>query len=138
MPEPPGAHDPDGVVMAALRAACPSFEPVWADHVADWAEHPDARGVYIDVATFAHHLVTLLGRGETTEFPRVFGAVERLYGSGDAGIRYLLTIGLLEAIQNIALNGPGPAFAARFRLWLGPLATAGWNEVHRFWGTADG
>lgn len=138
MKEPPSPHDPGGIAIAALRVACPSFETAWADHVSDWADDPAARGGYIDTAAFAGHLVSLLERGQTTESQTVFDAVERLYDTGDAGIRYLLTVGLLEAVQNIAANRRGWDFEARFRSWLGPTSIAEWDELHAFWGTSDG
>jgi hypothetical protein len=131
MREPPSPHDPDGRVIAAVRAACPSFEPAWAEHLVDWADDPDARGAYVDMGVFAEHLVTLLDRGETSEFPAVFGAMERLFVSGDAGVRYLLAYGLLESVQNVARNRHGRAFEEGFRTWLGPTTTFEWNEVNR-------
>jgi hypothetical protein len=123
--------------MPVLLEACPSFAPAWADYVESWSDEPE-RGGYLDVATFAHHLVGLLGRADTDEFPAVFRAVERLYEEGDAGQRYLLTFGLLESIQNVASNEHDWPFARRFRRWLGPTTLAAWDEVHRLWGTADG
>lgn len=135
--EPPALHDPIGVVITALRTACPSFEPAWARHLSDWVDDEEGRGAYLDCSAFANHLVILLERGQTEEFVAVFDALERLYAAHDAGAHDLLTVGLLEAIQNIAMNRQTPGLAARFRPWLGATATAEWNELHQLWGTAD-
>jgi hypothetical protein len=117
--EPPGPHDRQQVVMPALVAACPSFEDRWREHLAAWTGSED-RGIYIDLGEFAHHLVSLLERGETAEFPGVFATVEGLLRDGDEGVRYALKVGLLEDLGNIASNRSGWSFAARFRTWLGP------------------
>ena len=68
----PDTHDPDRTVMPALLDACPSFRTAWDAHIADWPDTAE-RGVYTDVADFAHHLVDLLERDEIKEFEAVFG-----------------------------------------------------------------
>ena len=134
MIEPSGPHDPDGLVIAALLVACPSFAEPWRDHVAGpYGEiGPD-----IDSGVFAQHLVGLLEANRTNEFAAVFAAVERLLVDGDDGIRYLVAFGLIENVQNISSNRRDWAFAARFREWLGPTTRSAWDEVHRVWGTSD-
>jgi hypothetical protein len=119
--------------MPALLAACPSFEPVWRDIVADWSA-TEERGPYTDLGFFAHHLVSLLERYETAEFATVFATLERLFRDGDDGIRYLLKVGLLEDLGNIASNQRDWSFAERFRDWFGPAATVAWDELHEEWG----
>jgi hypothetical protein len=56
---------------------------------------------------------------------------------GDPGIRYLVTFGLIEGIQNVSSNRHGWPFAARFRPWLGSNTANAWDHVHRLWGTTD-
>lgn len=84
-----------------------------------------------------NHLVDLLEANDTVEFPAVFEAVERLLVEGDPGIRYLVTFGLIEGIQNVSSNRHGRPFAARFRPWLGSNTANAWDHVHRLWGTTD-
>jgi hypothetical protein len=121
--------------MPALIAACPSFEARWREML---DERPQAdQGVYIGLGEFATHLVALLRPDETTEFPGVFAAVERLFRDGDDGMRVALKVGLIEGIGNVASNQQGWPFAARFRTWLGPAATTAWDDLHREWGTSD-
>jgi hypothetical protein len=134
MTEPPGPHDPEGVVVKALLAACPSFADRWTEHL---ASSDGGIGPYIDAGAFANHLVDLLDWDETTEFPAVFDAVERLLTEGDDGVRYLVTWGLIESLQNVASNRSEWAFAGRFRQWLGPATLSAWDEVHVLWGTSD-
>ena len=134
--EPPGPHDPDNLIVPALLDACPSFAPLWREHLAAF---PDAEGhlPYVALGTFATHLVAQLEGGKTEEFGRVFSTVERLWRDGDDGIRYAIKVGLLEDLGNVASNRMGWPFASRFRAWFGPHANAAWDELHREWGTSD-
>jgi len=138
MLEPVGPNDPDRTIMPALLAVCPSFKEPWDQHVADRAgDDAHERGVYIDVGVIADHLVGLLERGETREFPVFFDTVERLLREGDDGVVNVLKVGLLEDLGNIAANRDGWPFAAQFREWFGPATTDAWDDLHRFWGTSD-
>jgi hypothetical protein len=128
-------EDRSGSVLPALRAACPTFESRWQAHVATWAGEPAGR--YNDISAFAHHLVDLLERNQTAEFPEVFAIVERLLAADEVGVRELITVGLLEDLQSIAMSRNDPQITARFRTWLGPITAMAWDEVHRFWGTPD-
>jgi hypothetical protein len=132
--EPVGPHDPNGTVIAALRAACPSFAGPWQDHVRSFSGRI---GPYVDAGAFASHLVDLLESDATSEFHEVFETVERLLIEGDDGIRYLVAFGLIEDLQNISSNRHDWSFAARFRPWLRPATMEAWDEVHDLWGTSD-
>ena len=134
MQEPSGPHDPNGKIVTALLEACPSVVPEWRAYMAT----SSARGgVYSDLGTFAHHLVSLLERGELSEFPALFAAVEGLLASQDDGVRYAVKIGLLEDLGNIAANRRGWSWTAQFRGWFGPATAAAWAELHRDSGTSD-
>jgi hypothetical protein len=132
MVEPPEPHDPNGSVIQALLDSCPSFTRPWREYL-----DSGRGGPYIDAGVFAKHLVDCLERGATAEFPAAFGVIERLLTEGDAGIRYLVTFGLIEDLQNLASNRHDQHFAARFRPWLGPTTTVSWDEVNRVWGSSD-
>jgi hypothetical protein len=133
MKEPTGPHDPGRQLTQALLAASPSIATKWADHLADWA--PEQPPVYMDAMIFSHHLVDLVESSQTSELPAVFRAVEELMRTGDPGVRYLVTYGLIEGIQNVAANRHGYSFERRFREWLLPATETAWDEVHRMWGT---
>jgi hypothetical protein len=134
MIEPPGQHDPEGVVIKALIAACPSFADRWREHL---ARSDGGIGPYVDAGAFAGHLVDLLDSGQTSEFPALFDAVEQVLIDGDDGVRYIVTYGLIESLQNLASNRSGWALAGRFRQWLRPTTLSAWDEVHTYWGTSD-
>jgi hypothetical protein len=143
IPEPPGPHDPDQLLMPAFLAACPSLEGAWPEEQERWGSihrgprDGDAPGIYYDLGLLAHHLVRLLETDETREFPSVFAVVERFLVVGDAVIRYPVQVGLLEDLGNIASGQRGWPFAARFREWFGPATNLAWDELHEMWGTSD-
>ena len=121
----------------SLRESCPSFEPAWQSHLADWAGYREAPGFYTHVGVFARHLVALLEVGDVSEFPGVFSTIEALVSSDNPDVHELAKVGLLEDLGNIAANHRDWAFAGQFRTWLGPRSTIAWDELHRFWGTSD-
>ncbi len=127
--------DPVTSVMPALLESCSSFHNAWDLHLAEWGD--EERGVYIDVGVFSDHLVGLLERGDTQEFPAVFDTVERLLREGDDDVVNVVKIGFLEDLGNIAANRHDWPFAARFREWFGPATNDAWDDIHRFWGTSD-
>ena len=90
------------------------------------------------MAEFARHLVDRMATGDTSEFEATFDVVEDLLRTGDEVVVEVLTVGLLEDIQNGGANRYGWPFVASFRPWLGPLTTDRWDLLHRDWGTSDG
>ena len=130
-----GPVDPVRSVMPAFLGSCGSFRDAWDSHLADRGD--DERGVYIDVGVFADHLVGLLERGDTQEFPAVFDAVECFLREGDDDVVAVVKVGLLEDLGNVASNRHGWPFAARFHEWFGPATNDAWDEIHQFWGTSD-
>lgn len=111
--------------MPLLLEACPSFR-----ETRDAA--PDAEGLlYVELGNFTRHLVALIQRGSTSELPATFDVVERLLVKGDAQVKEAATIGLLEGIQNAALNGGVPLepIAAHLK----PESHKSWVGLLRFW-----
>jgi hypothetical protein len=121
--------------MEALLGACPSFANEWARHRSEWDADGTDRAPYVAVAVFAKHLVELMEGDATSEFDAVFAQVERLLDSGDAGVRYLTTVGLLESIGNVASNAHGWPWAEQFTTWFGPATEVAWGQLHELWGT---
>ena len=125
--------DRSGLVMPALVAACPSFE---ADRASLPVSLGDTGAPYQDIADFARHLVAKLERNEVSEFPEVFGEIERLLGANQVGVRELLVVGLLEDLQG-GSDGVGRDLVEGFRAWLGPITSRAWDEVASFWRDVD-
>jgi hypothetical protein len=112
-------------VMALLLEACPSFAEKWKEHR---AFYDDEDLLYVVLGEFARHLVELQHAKQTDEFPAVFNVVERLHVSGDAYVKEAATIGLLEAIQNIAGDK-----AEEFTQYLKPESAKWWQKLDAFW-----
>ncbi len=65
----------------------------------------------------------------TAQFQKLFSTVESLLQNGDGEIQNLISVGLLEDIQNIASHR---SFSLDvFRVYLGPQSLIAWDEVNR-------
>jgi len=100
----------------------------------DGWSHPAAAeetGPYSVLASLALHLVDLSDAGPFALFPAVFGALERWLARGDAAIRNVLIVGLIEDLQNISLNR-GIALDS-WEEWLGTRSRDAWDVVMGMW-----
>jgi hypothetical protein len=114
-------------IIPLLLAACPSFRPVWEEHLADC----DEEITYAVLGDFARHLRHLHHQNQSGVFPAVAQVVERLHVEGDHYVREAATIGLLEAIQNVwGHEGTDPEMFARHLL---PVSTKWWQSLIDFW-----
>jgi hypothetical protein len=112
-----------------LLSACPSFQRAWDEYANDPAY--DEELLYIHLAEFANHLVSLLKSQDVSEFEAVFAVTEALHVEGDAYVREAATIGLLEGIQNIAENRDlDPEL---FVPYLKPESARWWKKLNAFW-----
>jgi len=116
-------------VMTLLLDACPSFRGPWKAYLA--APIYEEGLLYLDLGELAQHLVDLVRKNTTGEFPAVFDVVERLHVDGDSYVKEAATIGLLEGIQNVAgHNGVDPeVFVPHLRT----ESAKWWAELNRFW-----
>lgn len=119
-------------MMDVLLAACPSFAPQWQGFRDEWRDEAHDLPLYLVLADFARHLIAMVERGETSGFPAVFAAVERLHVEGEHYVREAATVGLLENLQNLNLhkNGTEPG---QFRPYLGPVSKTWWDKLYSFW-----
>ena len=88
-------HQPD--VKPLLLAACPSFEPQWDAFIKQWKDVPYGLAHTVPLAKLAQHLIDLLKRGDTVEFPATFHVIERLLVEGDDSVRSTAR-GLLQTL----------------------------------------
>jgi hypothetical protein len=119
-------------MMEVMLESCPSFTPQWQAFQAEWHEAKNDMPLYIVLADFARHLVGIVERGETTDLPAIFAAVERLHVEGEHYVREAATVGLLEDLQNYSLH-PNGTEPAQFRAYLGPVSARWWDKLERFW-----
>lgn len=116
-------------VMPILLQSCPSFSGPWAQYQGEWE---DGRPLlYPSLGEFAHHIVELAQSGDTLGLQAAFDVIERLHVEGEPDVQEAATVGLLEGIQNVALNrGLDPA---SFVSYLGPESARWWQELIEFW-----
>lgn len=114
-------------VIPMLLEACPSFRPVWEEHLRDNGEEI----LYVALGDFARHLLDLFQAGEAETFPGVAQVIERLHVEGDPYVREAATIGLIEDIQNVwGNNNVDPEVFFPFLL---PESARWWKSLNKFW-----
>lgn len=118
-------------LMPLLRAASPACA-----EVCDARAAGDEELLYVQLGTFASHLVEQLAVGEVADTAVVATLVERLLGEGDTTVQEAVAIGLLEGIQNRALQSG--LDLPRIRAMFGPAARTEWDALVSFWGDAAG
>jgi hypothetical protein len=107
--------------MQLLMEACPSYRIP--------AEYGDV--LYVTLGDFARHLLQLLRKQQTEDFPSVAQVIERLHVEGDPSVREAATIGLLEGIQNVWGNeGTNPQLFVQHLL---PVSAKRWQSLNEFW-----
>jgi hypothetical protein len=108
-----------GNIIEVLRASRP-----------EW--HPDAEDpIYAQLGSFGRHLLRLFQEGQTRQLAPAFAAIERLHVEGDDWAREAATIGILEAVQNIASHSGYDL--SQWVECLGPESRRWWNKLNDFW-----
>jgi hypothetical protein len=116
-------------MISMLLEACPTAKPAWDEHLQNW-EGQEA-GYYNDISVFAHHIVDSFKADKKSELEGFFSVLEKLLESGDEETKDLVSIGLLEDIQNIA---SWEKFGNRvFEPWLKPLTRRASDDIRAMW-----
>jgi len=79
----------------------------------------------------AHHLLERYRAGDPSCFPRLALAIERLMDDGSPWVQEFAVIGVLEAVQNVWLDGD--ANPDIFGMHLGPVSLSHWDQLKDFW-----
>jgi hypothetical protein len=115
-------------VRGALAEGWPELEAALAEHDADpvvgGLKHPEMSHV-------ARFLAERLRAGETDRLPLFFAAVERCLVEGNHDAVSLVTVGLIEDLQNGNVTGFDD-----YSVWasyLGPKSQQAWQSVEDFW-----
>jgi hypothetical protein len=122
-------------VIPMLLDACPSALPAWEAYRTRWAG-ADTGGHYPDIGVVNRHAVQLLSTGRSAELRALFSTVEEMFaGTLTPDAHELMTVGLLEGIQNNAMHDE--VGLSGFIAYLGPLTHLEWIQLHFDWGTTD-
>ena len=109
-----------------LLEACPNIEKDWKEHLEYWGE--EKPGDYTNIAEFAHYVVD---EHQNADFlSNFFSLVEKLLVEGTDKTKELITIGLIEDIQNISSH---PLGWKVFEPYLGPESIKAWNYIISYW-----
>lgn len=110
-----------------ITAKVPDFQPRYERFLAEW--QGEDTPWYLAMGELAHYIVELYEQGNTSQYQKLFSAVELVLQSGDAEIQNLIWVGLLEDIQNVSSHR---SFGQDvFRVYLGPRSLIAWDEVNR-------
>ncbi len=112
-----------------LLRLCPGAEPAWQEHLASWGG--EERGIYNDLAVFAHHLVDTAAKGDFGPADRVFAFMESALESPDEEVEGLLVWGLLEDVQTISSHTRGLQQSLSQRL--GQKSLDVWRTIAEAW-----
>jgi hypothetical protein len=115
----------DRIVQAA-----PGFQPTWERFLHEWSDE-QSLPFYVAMGDLAHYIVDCYTKGDTREFGTLFETVEALYREPNAPLAELLTVGLLEDLQNVARHRNFGQDV--FRPWLGSNTLKAWEDLNDFW-----
>ena len=114
--------------MPLLLQACPSFEEDWSAHLTEYGDEPL---LYVIAGDLARHLLMLYRAGRVQELIPVMDAIERMHSEGSLWVKEFVTVGILEAVQNIWAHD-GASFS-EFGQMLGPESRRWWLGLNDFW-----
>ena len=115
----------DKMIPMLLQAA-PSFTEIWESNKEGFEDLP-----YMHLDEFGRHIVQLKINNSMEEFPKIFETIEHLHLDGDDYVKEAATIGILEAIQNHALDRKlDPKIFERYLL---PASKENWDKLIQFW-----
>jgi hypothetical protein len=124
-------------VISRLLAADPTIGTAWQEHLDFW-EGDESRGGYNDIGVIARHLVQLVADHQDADVRALFDVVEDVYaGTPSREVSNLLTVGLIEDIQNSTSWPRSPVGSSAFLPFLKPLTLAAWNGHRQRWGTSE-
>jgi hypothetical protein len=114
-------------VRATLEAEWPELAAMLSEHDAD----PVASGLeYLEMAAIARFLAERLRAGDSDQFEAFFEAVERCMLQGSHEAVTLVTVGLLESLQNSNVTRLD---ANVWRPHLRPRTSDAWEGLNAFW-----
>lgn len=114
-----------------IRVVCPSFVPLDDAQLEEWQDEP--MPPYVRISGLARHLVDLASEGQVASLVPVFALVEHAIDQGQPYVAELAVVGLLEDIQNFALQTNGEVPLTELRALLGPKSSVAWDQLMRFW-----
>ncbi len=113
-------------VLPELLKVCPSFGLVW-----EACDEEDRALSYSRLGDFARHLLEMKREGREDVLIAAGSFIERMHLEGDANVRELATIGMLEGIQNVW--GVSAEEVQAFRPFLGEESVRWWDSLGKFW-----
>lgn len=117
--------------MVRMQEVCPSFAPTWAAFLTDWKDDKKGLPLYLALADLARHVLSMLEKGETETFPRIFEVIEQWHAEGDPYVQAAASVGFLEVLQNTNIHENNKP--EDFLPFLGPVSRERWDKLNKFW-----
>jgi hypothetical protein len=116
-------------IMPLLLQACPTFRDRWELFLADWGEEEPEK--YTSAGEFALYIMDLYDTGNEEELSAAFEAIESLMRDGDAEVKNIAAVGILEDLQNLGSHREHGYVV--FESWLGRQSEEAWRDLERVW-----
>lgn len=128
--EPGNPTDVDRALYR-LNVVCPDYQEVWRDRqTRDRTEGFGPPDEYIQTADLADWVVRRMAAKQYSCFAEFSAEVEDLLTTGSRGVRQLVTIGLLEDIQNLLGDGQSTLDdVGELLRFFGPQTSEAWMMV---------
>lgn len=115
-------------IIPLLITVTPSFQSEWDNHRIKYGEDL----VYVALGDYAEKLLQLQQAKHQDELHSIAKVIEHILAEGTSEAREIITIGLLETLQNICANREiDPELFVEFLL---PESLEQWNCLNDFWG----
>jgi hypothetical protein len=118
-------------IVDTLIGAAPELveSDIWRGHLDLWGG--DERPLYADLGCVADFIVTVYEAGAAEQLGALFAALDRLLTIGDKRVGDAIAVGVLESVQNIAMNR-GLKLGG-LRELLGPASKSAWDDLAVAW-----
>jgi len=119
--------------IAGLINALNDFEEKWLEYIKnEYENYKKDKLNYVDISFIARHVINLIKEKRNEELEVFFKTVEKIYEKCDSETSELMTIGLLESLQNNCYN-ENIDYHFEFNNWLGKITRKEWNNLIEFW-----
>ena len=117
-------------IFPLLIEATPSFKTHWDKFIQEYKED-ESYPYYLCMSDFNRHIIKLLKEKELNQLKKTFKVIEHILIEFDHDSQELITVGLLEGIQNQVESKK--VKREEVESLLQPETEFWWNKVYRFW-----
>lgn len=117
-------------IFPLLNKATPSFKTHWEKFIQEYREN-EGYPYYLCMSDFNRHIIKLIREKELSQLKETFKVIEQILIEFDHDSQELITVGLLEGVQNIIESES--IKREEIESYLLPETKFWWNKVYSFW-----